>query len=113
MIVIFNLIWIWKPFRKVFKVFNGSSKRHSSMHLQLFFLLSFSKVMSVSFDLLMPVQVYTAQSSKCTWALYYDGSIDYFGKQHLPYAILALLFLVFFVIIYSSGDFIILSMSRG
>ena len=53
----------------------------------------------MSFDLLMPVQVYTVQSSKCTCSLYYDGSIDYFGKQHLPYAILALLFLVLFVII--------------
>ena len=52
----------------------------------------------MSFDLLMPVEVYTAQSSKCTWALYYDGSIGYFSKQHLPYAILALLFVLFGII---------------
>ena len=95
------LIWIWKPFRKVFMVFKQNWNFKTSLidAFSTFFLLSFSKVISMSFDLLMPVQVYTAQSSKCTWALYYDGSIDYFGKQHLPYAILALLFLVFFVII--------------
>ena len=95
------LIWIWKPFRKVFMVFKQNWNFKTSLidAFSTFFLLSFSKVISVSFDLLMPVQVYTAQLSKCTWALYYDGSIDYFGKQHLPYAILALLFLVFFGII--------------
>ena len=95
------LIWIWKPFRKVFMIFKRKWNFKTSLidAFATFFLLSFIKVMSVSFDLLMPVQVYTAQSSKGTWALYYDGSIDYFCKQHLPYAILALFFLALFVII--------------
>ena len=94
------LIWIWKPFRKIFTIFKQNWNFKTSLidAFATFFFLSFSKVMSVSFDLLMPVQVYTAQSSKCTWALYYDGSIDYFSKQHLPYAILALLFVLFGII---------------
>ena len=95
------LIWIWKPFRKIFMVFKQKWEFKTSLidAFATFFFLSFNKVISVSSDLLMPVQVYTAQSSKGTWALYYDGSIDYFNKQHLPYAILALLFLVLFDII--------------
>ena len=95
------LIWIWKPFRKVFMVFKQNWNFKTSLidAFVTFFLLSFNRIMSVSFDLLIPVQVYTARSLKITWALYYDGSIDYFGKQHLPYAILALLFLVVFFIL--------------
>ena len=95
------LIWIWKPFQKVFMFFRQTRNFKTSLidAFATFFFLSFNKVMSVSFDLLIPVQVHTAQSSKGTWALYNDGSIDYFSKEHLPYAILALLFLAFFFII--------------
>ena len=95
------LILIWKPFLKIFMIFKRKWDFKTSLidAFATFFLLSFNKVISVSFDLLMPVQVYTAQSSKGSWALYYDGSVDYFCKQHLPYAILALFFLVSFVII--------------
>ena len=95
------LIWIWKPFQKVFMVFKQNWNFKTSLidAFATFFFLSFSKIMSVSFDLLVPVEVYTVQSSKRTWVLYYDGNIDYFGKQHLPYAILALVFLVLFGII--------------
>ena len=95
------LIWIWKPFRKVFMVFKRKWNCKTSLidAFATFFLLSFNKIMNVSSDLLTPVKVYTAQSSKGAWAPYYDGSIDYFGKQHLPYAVLGLLFLVVFVII--------------
>ena len=30
--------------------------------------------------------------------LYYDGSIEYFGKKHLPYAILAVFVVLTFII---------------
>ena len=95
------LVWIWKPFRKVFMVFKQKWNFKTSLidAFVTFFFLSFNKVISVSFDLLIPVQLHTPQSSKCMWAPYNDGTIDYFGKEHLPYAILALLFLVFFVVI--------------
>ena len=95
------LIWIWKPFQKFFMVFKQNWNFKTSLidAFATFFFLSFNKVMSISFDILMPVQVYTAHSSKETWAPYNDGSIDYFSKEHLPYAILALLFLVAFFII--------------
>ena len=95
------IIWIWKPFQKAFMVFKQNWNFKTSLidAFATFFFLSFSKVMIVSFDLLIPVQVYTTQSSKGKWALYYDGNIDYFSKEHLPYAILALLFLALFGII--------------
>ena len=95
------LVWIWKPFRKIFMVFKEKWNFRTSLidAFATLFYLSFIKVLIVSADLLVPVQVFTAQSSKATsWALYNYGSIDYFGKEHLPYAILALLFLILFSI---------------
>ena len=59
-------------------------------------MLSYIKFLSVSFNLLMPTIVYKLGSNKTSLALYYGGNEQYFGKSHLPYAILALLvFLTF------------------
>lgn len=95
------LVWMWKPVHKVLMIFQQKWNFKTSLidAFATFFLLSFNKVISVSCDLLIPTQVYATNSSKVAWALYYDGSIDYFSKQHLPYAILALAFLSLFVVI--------------
>ena len=63
-----------------------------------FLLLSNVKFLSVSFDLLTPTKVYNINGSLLGLFLYYDASIAYFGKEHLPYAVLALLLLLIFVI---------------
>ena len=55
-----------------------------------FLLLSYSKVLNVSFDLLVPTQVYNATGDKIGLYLFYDASVEYFGKQHLPYAMIAI-----------------------
>ena len=55
------------------------------------------KFLSVSFDLLAPVytfNIYGQKSNKLY--LYWDGTVEYFGSEHLPYAILALAVLVLF-----------------
>ena len=39
----------------------------------------------------MPTIVYKLGSNKTSLALYYSGDMQYFGKSHLPFAILALL----------------------
>ena len=53
------------------------------------------KFLSVSFDLLVPTRLYEVNSTG-KLVLYYDGSKEYFGKEHLPYAILALFVMTFF-----------------
>ena len=61
-----------------------------------FLLLSYMKLLSVSFDLLIPTHVYNINGSSLGVYLYYDGTIEYFGEEHLPYGVLAVfVFLVF------------------
>ena len=58
--------------------------------------------MSISSDLLAPVHVKQLDSAGNvteSWHLYYDPTIPYFGKKHIPYAVLALSVLTLFVIL--------------
>ena len=64
-----------------------------------FFLLSYVKIMSVSADILIPTRIYQLGSNKSTFGVYYTPSVQYFGHEHLPYAILALTLLALFVCI--------------
>lgn len=66
-----------------------------------FLLLSYVKFLSVSADLLYPVDLYTCTvNMNCTKSsqrlYYYDASIEFFGPQHRPYAIAAVLVIVVF-----------------
>ena len=63
-----------------------------------FTILSCLKVSSVSMDLLVPVTVYNIKSKQSRLALYYDSSISYFSKEHLPYALLGVAMTLIFVI---------------
>ena len=62
------------------------------------FLLSTVKFQSVTFDLLIPTIIYhTDGTSESKAYLYLAGDVEYFGQDHLPYAILA--FTVFIIMI--------------
>ena len=67
--------------------------------LQSLILLPPFKIISVSVDILIPTQIYTLGSNKSTFGIYYTPSVEYFGHEHLPYAILALTLLALFVCI--------------
>ena len=60
-----------------------------------FIVLSYVKVLNTSFALLLPVRVYNMSGNFSTF-LYKDGEIPYFGKKHLPYAMLAVFMMLFF-----------------
>ena len=62
-----------------------------------FLLLSYVKLLSVSFDLLTPTHVYHVNSSLGVY-LYYDATIEYFGDKHLPFAVLALFVMLVFIL---------------
>jgi hypothetical protein len=51
----------------------------------------------VSFTLLIGTKIYTPDGKLYSRTLYYDPSIKYFGKEHLPYALMAIAILVFFI----------------
>ena len=94
------IVWIWKPFHRHFARFRQQWDVRSSIidAFATFLLLSNIKLLSVSFDLLLPTHVYNMNGSVVGIYLYYDGSIEYFGKKHLPYAILALFVIITFVL---------------
>ena len=57
-----------------------------------FFLLSYIKVLNVSHTLLVSTSIYKNVNNP--WVgrfLFYDATVPYFGPQHMPYALLALL----------------------
>ncbi len=92
---------IWRPFRR----FLGSLRTNWDIRTSVidsyatFFLLSNMKLLSACFDLLVPIQVYQLNTSKSELRLFYDASIVFNGSRHRPYALLALLVLLFFGIL--------------
>ena len=93
------VVIIWKPFHKVLSMLRKSWDIRTSVidSFATFFLLSYVKVLSVTADLLIPTRVYELGTSKSqsTLRLYYSPTVQYFGDEHLPYAIITILFLIF------------------
>ena len=94
------LIYMWRPFHKAFGIFKRNWDIRTSVidSFTTFFLLSYVKVLSVSSDLLIYVRIHSLDGKSST-RLFYDPTLHYFGERHLPYAVLALVFLVTFVIL--------------
>ena len=92
--------YIWKPFHKIFRLFKNNWNVRTSVidSFSTFFLLSYVKVLSVSGDLLIYTYAYSVNGS-ISMRLYYDSSLLYFGKEHLPYGLLALFILTTSVVI--------------
>ena len=61
-----------------------------------FFILSYVKILDVSLDILTPVSLQTVEGKELPLYVYSDGDLLYFGREHLPYAILALAMLTVF-----------------
>ena len=91
---------MWKPFHYFFAQF----RRHWGIQTTImdafvtFFFLSTTKLLSVSFDLLIAVPVFSSDGNLLSLNLYYDPSIEYFGREHLPYALLAISILIVFIV---------------
>ena len=93
------LVVVWKPFQKYLNLLRKSWDIRTSLidSFSTFFFLSFFKILNVSSDLLIPTQIHKLGSNKSTLGLYYTPSVEYFGHEHLPYAILAMTVLTMFV----------------
>ena len=94
------LVYMWKPFHIAFSIFKRNWDIRTSVidSFATFFLLSYVKVLSVSSDLLMYIRIHSLDSKSST-RLFYDPTLHYFGERHLPFAILALVFLTLFVVL--------------
>ena len=93
------LVIIWKPFKHVFKgLYQRWDIKPSIVDcFSTFMLLSSVKLLNVCFDILIPVEVITISTPENmtrNWRVYYEASISYFSKEHLPYALIAIVVLV-------------------
>ena len=88
------MVTAWKPFHKVLRVYRKSWEVRTSVidSFSTFYLLSYMKINSVTTDLLAPTQIYELGSNITTFGLYYSPTVAYFGSEHRPYAISALVF---------------------
>ena len=87
------VVTIWKPFSKALAAFRKSWDIHTSIldSFATFYLLSYNKILAVTADILIPTQIYQLGSNKSMLGLYYSPSVPYFGEEHLPYAVSALI----------------------
>ena len=99
------VVWLWRPFHKVFSLVSQSWDMEGSIVkvFATFFLLSYFKILNVTADLLVFTGMYVLKANSKEYTkkhvLYYDATVEYFGHEHLPYAIVALFVGVFVVIL--------------
>ena len=102
------VVWLWRPLHKCFTLVKVKWDLKGSVvnAFATFFLLTYVKLLNVTFDLLVFSTVYTMNETSYTMnetsyterkVLYFDGTVEYFGKEHLPYAIIALIVLIIFI----------------
>ena len=91
----------WKPMAWVFLRFSSHWNASNSLieAFGTFFLLSYVKIINTSFDILMPVEVHNVTGQIVGLHLYHNGSLEYFGSEHIPYAVLAIFMLITFNLI--------------
>ena len=94
------VVFLWKPFNSLFTRLCRNWNMQTSVvdAYATLFLLSFSKVLNVTFDLLAPTRLYELRSGGHQLVVYNDANLRFFHREHmLPYGILGLTFVVFFI----------------
>ena len=96
------IVCLWKSFLPLFIKFRRQwNVRNSLVEVfATFLLLSYVKILSVSVDLLVPVLLYDQRGHTLPQLyLFNQGDLPFLGSQHLPYACLALSFLLAFTLL--------------
>ena len=96
------IVCLWKPFLPLFIMLRRQwNIRNSLLEVfATFFLFSYVKILSVSVDLLVPVLLYDQYGHTLPQPyLFNQGDLPFLGSQHLPYACLALFFLLTFTLL--------------
>ena len=91
------VVTVWKPFRAVLSPFIRQLDLQTSLieSFATLYFLSAMKVQTVTLDLLSPTTLFFVDGRTSDKAyLLLAGDVEYFGRDHLPYALLALLFLL-------------------
>ena len=93
---------LWRPFHRCLAVFRKQWNIQSSLvnALATFIVLSYIKILNVSFELLLPSRVYNMDGESVhIGRLYYNGSLIMTSKGYRPYLAIAAIMVLFFNII--------------
>ena len=99
------VVWLWRPFHIFFSLVSQSWDMEGSIvnAFATFFLLSYLKFLNTTIELLVFTRMYVLEANSkeyvIKYVLYYDATVEFFGREHLPYAIVALFVGVFAVIL--------------
>lgn len=98
------VVWAWRPFKWMTYIKKQWNIKTSLIDVfASFIFLSSSRLLYASFNFLVPTYVYSTHLNDLVvnkrYALLTDPTITYFGKKHLPFALLALVVLILFVIL--------------
>ena len=95
------IVWLWKPFHRYFVHFRRSwdSKASIINTFTTFLLLSFSKILFVSFTLLYFIHVRMLSNTNIArrCVLYYDPTVECHTKDHSMFVAIAVCVLVVFI----------------
>ena len=90
------IVWLWKPFQFCLKKYHEKFETRTSLidAFASFLVLSYTKILAVSFRLLRNAFVYDIHGNILRTVFYYNGNINMFQGIHLPFGIISLLLLV-------------------
>lgn len=95
------VVMMWRPAYRVFMCIRREWNIRGSLiqAFVTFFVLSYVKILNVSLDILTPVYLQTSEGRSLPPYLYSKGDMLFFGSEHLPYGILAIVMLTIFNIL--------------
>ena len=96
-----GILCLWAPMHKTMNHLQQGWKLQRSIidAFATFFLLSYNKLLSTSFNMLIFVRVYNAHGTRVGSYVYNDASLEYFGPDHWYYGLLAGVILIIFVVL--------------
>ena len=94
-------MWLWRHiFKHLIRVKQTWTIKTSLVDaLATALLLSYSRLMLTSFNILYPAVIYDMHGNVARRTLNFQENWDYFGKKHIPFAILAIITLFFLLVI--------------
>ncbi len=95
------LVVLWLPFNKCYTLLQRKVDARTTVIdvFVTFLIFSYVKLSSVSCDFLVPTHLYNVRGESRGLYVYFDANLEYFGREHLPYGILALFISFFFLLL--------------
>lgn len=87
------VIWLWSPFHRCLSYFRKEWHIRRSLVdvFATFLLLSYVKILDVSFNILSPTTLWNINGKRLKdLFLYFDGTVKYFEEDHIPFAVFAI-----------------------